>query len=44
MLRSANGGSVALAEHIGGTEQNFAKLVNIKAGDRAINTNFCMPT
>lgn len=42
MLRSANDGSVALAEHIGGTEQNFAKLMNIKAREiGAINTNFC---
>ena len=42
MLRSANDGSVALAEHIGGSEQNFAKLMNVKAREiGAINTNFC---
>lgn len=42
MLRSANDGSVALAEHIGGSEQNFARLMNMKAREiGAFNTNFC---
>ncbi|HHW12574.1 MAG TPA: D-alanyl-D-alanine carboxypeptidase [Firmicutes bacterium] len=42
MLRSANDGSVALAEHIGGSEQNFARLMNMKAKEiGALNTNFC---
>ncbi|NLM38223.1 MAG: D-alanyl-D-alanine carboxypeptidase [Firmicutes bacterium] len=41
MLRSANDGSVALAEHIGGSEQNFVKLMNMKAREiGALNTNF----
>lgn len=42
MLRSGNDGSVALAEHIAGSEENFAKLMNGKAREiGALNTNFC---
>lgn len=41
MLRSGNDGSVALAEHIGGSEKEFANLMNGKAREiGALNTNF----
>jgi D-alanyl-D-alanine carboxypeptidase (penicillin-binding protein 5/6) len=41
MLRSGNDGSVALAEHIGGSEKEFANLMNGKAREiGALNTSF----
>ncbi|HEY8393118.1 MAG TPA: D-alanyl-D-alanine carboxypeptidase family protein [Capillibacterium sp.] len=44
MLRSGNDGSVALAEHIAGSEQAFAELMNRKAREiGALNTNFRNP-
>ncbi|NLY92090.1 MAG: D-alanyl-D-alanine carboxypeptidase [Firmicutes bacterium] len=44
MLRSGNDGSVALAEHIAGSEQAFAALMNRKAREiGALNTNFRNP-
>lgn len=44
MLRSANDGSVALAEHIGGTERNFVRMMNRKAREiGALNSNFQNP-
>ncbi len=44
MLRSGNDGSVALAEHIAGSEQAFAELMNRKAREiGALNTSFRNP-
>ncbi|HHT48476.1 MAG TPA: D-alanyl-D-alanine carboxypeptidase [Firmicutes bacterium] len=44
MLRSGNDGSVALAEHIAGSEPAFAELMNRKAREiGALNTNFRNP-
>ncbi|HBR29973.1 MAG TPA: D-alanyl-D-alanine carboxypeptidase [Firmicutes bacterium] len=44
MLRSGNDGSVALAEHIGGSEKAFANLMNGKAKEiGALNSNFTNP-
>lgn len=41
LMQSGNDGSVALAEHIAGSEQNFVKLMNMKAKEiGALNTNF----
>ena len=44
MLRSGNDSAVALALHVGGTIENFAKLMNDKAQSvGAYNTNFTNP-
>lgn len=44
MLRSGNDSAVALACHIGGNEQGFAKLMNETAKNAgAINSNFVTP-
>ncbi|SHH48025.1 D-alanyl-D-alanine carboxypeptidase (penicillin-binding protein 5/6) [Caloranaerobacter azorensis DSM 13643] len=44
MLRSGNDAAMAIAEHIGGTVDNFVKLMNEKAKELgAINTNFTNP-
>lgn len=44
MLNSGNDAAVAIAEHISGTEENFAKLMNEKAAEiGAENTNFVNP-
>lgn len=44
MLRSGNDAAMAIAEHIGGTVDNFIKLMNRKAKELgAINTNFTNP-
>lgn len=44
MLRSGNDGSVALAEHIAGSERNFVLMMNKKAKEiGALNSNFQNP-
>jgi len=44
MLESANDAAVAIAEHISGSVEEFAKLMNSKANELgAINTNFVNP-
>lgn len=44
MLCSGNDAAVALAEHIGGNIENFAKLMNQKAAElELLNTNFVTP-
>lgn len=44
MLESANDAAVAIAEHISGSVEEFAKLMNEKAKELgAINTNFVNP-
>lgn len=44
MLYSANDGAIAIAEHIGGSVENFAKMMNDKAKQiGALNTNFTSP-
>lgn len=44
MLRSGNDAAIAIAEHIGGSVENFAKLMNDKAIEiGAYNTNFVTP-
>lgn len=45
IMASANDGIVAMAEYIGGTEDNFVKMMNQKAKDlNLIHTNFVNPT
>lgn len=44
MLRSGNDAAVALAEHVGGSIEGFAKLMNKKAKELGLtNTNFVTP-
>lgn len=44
MLRSGNDAAVAIAEHVGGSVQEFAKLMNTKASELGLtNTNFVTP-
>lgn len=44
MLRSGNDAAIAIAEHIGGTVDDFVKLMNKKAKDiGAVNTHFTNP-
>lgn len=44
MLRSGNDAAVAIAEHIGGSVEEFAKMMNKKAREiGAFNTNFVNP-
>lgn len=44
MLESANDAAVAIAEHISGSVEEFAKLMNAKAKELgAVNTNFVNP-
>ena len=44
-MASANDGIVCMAERIGGTEENFVKMMNKKAIDLGLkNTNFVNPT
>ena len=44
LLRSGNDTAVALAEHVGGSIQGFAKLMNQKAKELGLNcTNFVTP-
>ena len=44
MLRSGNDAAVALAEHVGGSVEGFAKLMNKKAEEIGLeNTNFVTP-
>ena len=45
IMASANDGIVAMAEYIGGTEDNFVKMMNDKAKKLGLqNTNFVNPT
>ena len=45
IMASANDGIVAMAEYIGGTEENFVKMMNNKARElNLIHTNFVNPT
>lgn len=45
IMASANDGIVAMAEHIGGTEANFVKMMNDKAKELGLkHTNFVNPT
>lgn len=45
IMASANDGIVAMAEYIGGTEENFVKMMNDKARELNLkNTNFVNPT
>lgn len=45
MMASANDGIVCMAERIGGTEENFIKMMNEKAKELGLkNTNFQNPT
>ncbi len=44
MLRSGNDAAIAIAEHIGGSVEAFAEMMNRKAAEiGAINTNFVTP-
>lgn len=44
ILRSANDSAVALAEHVGGSVENFAKMMNKRAKELGCtNTNFVNP-
>ena len=45
MMASANDGIVCMAERLGGTEENFVKMMNKKARELGLkNTNFVNPT
>ncbi|MBQ8472993.1 MAG: D-alanyl-D-alanine carboxypeptidase [Bacilli bacterium] len=45
MMASANDGIVCMAERIGGSEENFVKMMNEKAKELGLkNTNFVNPT
>jgi D-alanyl-D-alanine carboxypeptidase (penicillin-binding protein 5/6) len=44
MLKSGNDAALAIAEHIGGTVENFAKMMNDKAKELGLmNTSFKTP-
>lgn len=44
MLRSGNDAALAIAEHIGGTEQNFVAMMNDRAAALgAVGTHYCNP-
>lgn len=44
MLRSGNDAAIAIAEHVGGSVEAFAEMMNRKAAEiGAINTNFVTP-
>lgn len=44
MLRSGNDAAVALAEHVGGNIEGFAKMMNDKAEELGLtNTHFVTP-
>ncbi|WP_110461494.1 D-alanyl-D-alanine carboxypeptidase family protein [Ruminiclostridium sufflavum] len=44
MLRSGNDAAIAIAEHVGGSEEAFAEMMNRKAAEiGATNTNFVTP-
>ena len=44
MLRSGNDAAVALAEHVGGSVQGFADMMNKKAEELGlVNTHFVTP-
>ena len=45
IMASANDGIVAMAEYIGGSEENFVKMMNNKAKElKLVHTNFVNPT
>jgi len=45
LMNSANDSAIALAKHIGGTQEKFAKIMNEKAGEMGLkNSNFCTPS
>ncbi len=45
IMASANDGIVAMAEYVGGTEENFVKMMNEKAKElKLLHTNFVNPT
>ena len=45
IMASANDGIVAMAEYIGGSEENFVKMMNNKARElKLLHTNFVNPT
>ena len=45
IMASANDGIVAMAEFVGGSEENFVKMMNNKAKDlKLLHTNFVNPT
>ena len=45
IMASANDGIVAMAEYVGGSEENFVKMMNDKAKElKLIHTNFVNPT
>ena len=45
IMASANDGIVAMAEYVGGSEENFVKMMNNKARElKLIHTNFVNPT
>lgn len=45
IMASANDGIVAMAEFVGGSEENFVKMMNNKARDlKLLHTNFVNPT
>lgn len=42
LMNSANDSAIALAKHVGGTEEKFAQMMNDKAKELGLkNTNFC---
>lgn len=45
MMNSANDAAIALAKHIGGTQGDFADMMNDKAKEMGLsNSNFCTPS
>jgi D-alanyl-D-alanine carboxypeptidase len=45
LMNSANDAAVALAKHIAGSQENFAKMMNEKARQLGLNdSNFCNPS
>lgn len=45
LMNSANDSAIALAKHIGGTQEGFAKMMNERAKEMGLkNSNFCTPS
>lgn len=45
LMNSANDAAVALAKHVGGSQEEFARMMNEKAKEIGVNdTNFCNPS
>lgn len=45
LMNSANDSAIALAKHIGGSQEGFAKMMNEKAKEMGLkNSNFCTPS